>query len=79
MVVATVWLAHNRQNIDWQLPYRWVVRVLAFVTAYVGLLEFIDDIRFDNLDEPAAVIGGLIVYIGCGLMFVGARQMKDGG
>ena len=39
LVVATVWLAHNRQNIDWQLPYRWVVRVLAFVTAYVGLLE----------------------------------------
>ncbi len=79
LVVASVWLKANRPDTEWALPYAWLVRVLAMVTAYLGLLELFDDIRFDLLDNSTEVLAGIVIYVGAGLAFMGARQMKSEG
>ena len=73
--IAAAWIRHNRSDASWPVPYEWLMRVFGFTAGFLGLLELLDDLRFDILDESSAIIGGLILYIAAVMMFMGARQM----
>ena len=77
LAAAAVWLKHNNDKVEWAVNADWLIRTLGLVGAYVILLELLDDIRFDRLDEGGAVLGGIILYAGGVLMFMGSRQMKS--
>ena len=75
LVVAAAWIRHNRADASWPLPYEWLMRVMGFTAGFLGLIEALDDLRFDVLDESSAIIAGLILYTAVVMMFMGAKKM----
>ncbi|GBD83640.1 hypothetical protein BMS3Abin02_00019 [bacterium BMS3Abin02] len=78
-VLFAVWVHQDRPSASWPLPYEWLLRVLGFTAGFLGVLELLADLRFNVLDLPFDVFGGLFVYIGAFLMFWGARELKGSG
>lgn len=53
-----------------------VTKVLGYLLAFSGVVELLDDVRFDVLDEFVAIVGALVAYAGYGLAAYGARSIK---
>jgi hypothetical protein len=52
-------------------------KVGGYALAFAGLVEILDDIRFDAFDGFVSVLGGLVAYAGYVLAFMGARSIRD--
>lgn len=52
-------------------------RVGGYALAIVGVVELLEDLRFDNFDGFISVVGGLVAYAGYVLAFVGARAIRS--
>ena len=70
----TLWVRTNRPSASWPVSYSWIVKVLGYTAGALGLLELIGDLRYGVLDTFEYIAGGVIVYAGALLMFLGARQ-----
>lgn len=53
------------------------MKIAGYVIAFSGVIELLDDIRFDVLDEFMAIVGALIAYAAYVMAFLGARGIKD--
>lgn len=51
-------------------------KALGYFLALAGVVELLDDVRFDVLDEFVAIVGALVAYAGYGLAAYGARSIK---
>lgn len=52
-------------------------RVGGYALAIVGVVELLEDLRFDNFDGFISVVGGLVAYAGYALAFLGAQAIKS--
>lgn len=52
-------------------------KVGGFALAFSGVIELLDDLRFDGLEDFVSVLGGLVAYAGYVVAFIGARAIKD--
>ncbi len=50
-------------------------KVGGYLLAFAGVVEFLDDIRFDSYDGFVSVVGALIAYVGYVAAFLGARSI----
>ncbi len=53
------------------------MKIAGYVIAFSGVIELLDDIRFDVLDEFMAIVGALIAYAAYAMAFIGARGIQD--
>jgi hypothetical protein len=53
------------------------MKIAGYVIAFSGVIELLDDVRFDVLDEFMAIVGALIAYAAYVMAFLGARGIKD--
>ena len=58
-------------------PLSALTKLGGYALAFSGVVELLDDLRFDGLEDFASVVGGLIAYAGYVLAFLGARNIKD--
>ena len=58
-------------------PLSALTKLGGYALAFTGVVELLDDLRFDGLEDFASVVGGLIAYAGYVLAFLGARNIKD--
>lgn len=72
-----LWLQSSHPSAKWPLPYEWTMRVLGYTAGLLGIFELLADLRLGILDNGADILGGLILYAGAVLMFLGARQLKS--
>lgn len=77
MAIGVVWIHHQRSNGSWPVPYLLVLKVLGYTAGIFGAIELVSDLRHGHLGEPAAVLGGLVLYAGAGLMLWGARSLPN--
>ena len=71
------WHHGSRPSAKWPLPYGWTMRLLGYSAGLLAAFELLDDLRYGVLDNGADILGGLILYAGGVLMFLGARQLKS--
>lgn len=77
MVLAAVWIRHNRADAVWPIPYTWTLRVLGYTAGFLGAVELLEDLRNSRLYGFADFLGGIVLYAGAFLLFWGARQLAD--
>ncbi len=53
------------------------MKIAGYVIAFSGVIELLDDIRFDVLDEFMAIVGALVAYAAYAMAFLGARGIDD--
>ena len=58
-------------------PLEALTKLGGYSLAFAGVVEVLSDLRFEVFDGFAAVLGGLIAYVGYVLAFVGARTIKS--
>jgi hypothetical protein len=51
-------------------------KVGGYALAFVGVVELLDDLRFESFDGIMSFLGGLVAYVGYVLAFAGARSIK---
>jgi hypothetical protein len=49
----------------------------AYALALTGVVELVDDIRYESFDGASATIGALVAYAGYVMAFVGARSTES--
>jgi hypothetical protein len=72
-----VWWKRSRSVEDWPISYGRLLRLLGLTVGFLGLVEFLGDLRFGVLDNVGDILAGLILYAGCFLMYWGGRQVPD--
>ena len=58
-------------------PLASFTKVVGYALAFSGVIELLDDLRFEALEDFASILGGLVAYAGYVLAFIGARNIKD--
>lgn len=53
------------------------VKLLGYGLVLSGLVEFLDDIRFEGLEDFVSILGALVAYAGYVVVFFGARAIND--
>ena len=53
-----------------------LMKIIGWALAIFGLIEFIVEVRFGQLDEFGIVVAALIAYAGYVMAFIGARQIE---
>jgi hypothetical protein len=52
-------------------------KVSGYLLAFSGVIELLDDIRFDSYDGFVSVLGAVLAYVAYVMAFVGARSIED--
>lgn len=73
--LGAAWVYHQRSSGSWPVPYPIVMKVVGYTAGIFGANELLVDLRFGILDRPADFLGGLVLYVGAGLMLWGARSL----
>ena len=66
----------NRETVEKVHPLAVMMKTLGYALGVLGVLALINDLRFENYDDFASVLGALALYAGAALALVGARQIK---
>lgn len=66
----------DRAKVERVHPLPVIMKTLGYGLALHGAMVLVEDIRFEQLDEVLAVIGGLIYYASAVMAFIGARQIE---
>lgn len=53
------------------------LKATGYLLAFTGVIEFLDDIRFDAYDGFVSVLGAVIAYVGYVVAFAGARSIQE--
>ena len=53
-----------------------IMKVVGYALVLNGVIEIVDDVRFDAYDSVMAVIGALAAYAAYAMAFFGARSIK---
>ena len=53
-----------------------LMKIAGYALAFVGLIEIIDDLRFEAYDDFISVLGALGAYAAYAMAFLGARSIK---
>lgn len=75
-IAAAVLPRLNRETVEKVHPLAVMMKTLGYALGILGVLALINDLRFENYDDFASVLGALALYAGAALALVGARQIK---
>lgn len=77
-LIAVILPRMNRDFIEKLAPLGTLMKIVGYLLALAGLLEILDDLRFDGFDDGFTdVIGALGSYAGYAIAFLGARSIEN--